>query len=240
MFVFVCLFLPVAVMCGVHAEVLYMYRFEVALPLCCGGEGLLQLSPTQYCGSVILMRDCFATQTARVVRSATCHLLCVTLVFRLHVGVKDGLGLQWKINGGGSPLGGEHTEMHGCRCRRYKYSAAAERHSWLRPQLPACLAWEWHTDKRWSRAKYFHSFMHLWKGACQLRRLQPRLIVSLSVWEVLFLGDPPEPQTITGLTASPTMHFRRREDTLAAFQRVRFFVTLVHRFFFSLVCEWLR
>lgn len=180
------------------------------------------------------MRDCFATQTGRVVRSTTCHLLCVTLVFRLHVGVNDGLGLQWKINGGGSPLGGEHTEMHGCRCRRYKYSAAAERHSWLRPQLPACLAWEWHTDKRWSRGKYFHSFMHLWKGACQLRRLQPRLIVSLSVWEVLFLGDPPEPQTMTGLTASPTMHFRRREDTLAAFQRVRFFVTLVHRFFFPL------
>lgn len=58
--------------------------------------------------------------------------------------------------------------------------------------------------------------------------------MSLSVWEVLFLGDPPEPQTMTGLTASPTMHFRRREDTLAAFQRVRFFVTLVHRFFFPL------
>lgn len=58
--------------------------------------------------------------------------------------------------------------------------------------------------------------------------------MSLSVWEVLFLGDPPEPQTMTGLTASPTMHFRRRDDTLAAFQHVRFFVTLVHRFSFPL------
>lgn len=40
------------------------------------------------------MRDRFATQTARVVRHTSCQWQCVTLVFKLHVVVKDGLGLK--------------------------------------------------------------------------------------------------------------------------------------------------
>lgn len=51
----------------------------------------------------------FPRQTTVAVRSRY-HLQGVTLVFKSHIGAKDGLGLEGKINGSGSPLGGELTD----------------------------------------------------------------------------------------------------------------------------------